>query len=59
MFEQLMKYPIDIFQRGDFSYGIRLPGVDYFSHPRCANCGINLGRTVPLQRAPIVEFGGF
>ena len=30
MFEQLMKYPIDIFQRGDFSYGIRLPGLIIF-----------------------------
>jgi uncharacterized membrane protein len=30
MFEQLMKYPIDIFRRGDFAYGIRLPGLIIF-----------------------------
>ena len=30
MFEQLMKYPIDIFHRGDFHFGIRLPGLILF-----------------------------
>jgi len=30
MFEQLMKYPIDIFRRGDFYFGIRLPGLILF-----------------------------
>ncbi|MCH8291318.1 hypothetical protein IH992_09485 [Candidatus Poribacteria bacterium] len=30
MFEYLMKFPIDIFRKGDFSYGIRLPGLIIF-----------------------------
>lgn len=27
MFEKFMKYPIDVFQEGDFSFGIPLPGL--------------------------------
>ena len=27
MFEKLMKYPIDVFREGDFSFGIPLPGL--------------------------------
>lgn len=27
MFERLMKYPIDVFREGDFSFGIPLPGL--------------------------------
>ena len=30
MFEQLLKYPIDIFRQGDFYFGIRLPGLILF-----------------------------
>lgn len=30
MFEQLMKYPIELFRRGDFYFGIRLPGLIVF-----------------------------
>lgn len=30
MFEQLLKYPIDIFHQGDFYFGIRLPGLILF-----------------------------
>ena len=27
MFEQIMKYPIDVFREGDFSFGVPLPGL--------------------------------
>ena len=30
MFEQLMKYPIDVFREGDFSFGIPIPGLLIF-----------------------------
>ncbi len=30
MFEQLMKYPIDVFREGDFSFGIPIPGLLVF-----------------------------
>ena len=30
MFEQLLKYPIDIFRQGDFYFAIRLPGLILF-----------------------------
>lgn len=30
MFEQLLKYPIDIFRQGDFYFGIHLPGLILF-----------------------------
>ena len=30
MFEQLLKYPIDIFRQGDFYFGVRLPGLILF-----------------------------
>ena len=30
MFEQLLKYPIEIFRQGDFYFGIRLPGLILF-----------------------------
>ena len=30
MFEQLLKYPINIFRQGDFYFGIRLPGLILF-----------------------------
>ena len=31
MFEQLMKYPIDVFREGDFSFGIPIPGLLIFA----------------------------
>jgi len=30
MFEQLMKYPIDVFREGDFSFGVPIPGLLIF-----------------------------
>ena len=30
MFEQLMRYPIDVFREGDFSFGVPLPGLLIF-----------------------------
>ena len=30
MFEQLLKYPIDIFRQGEFYFGVRLPGLILF-----------------------------
>ena len=30
MFEQLLKYPVEIFRQGDFYFGIRLPGLILF-----------------------------
>ncbi len=31
MFEQLMKYPVDVFREGDFSFGIPIPGLLIFA----------------------------
>ena len=30
MFEQIMKYPVDVFREGDFSFGIPIPGLLIF-----------------------------
>ena len=43
MFEKMMKYPIDVFREGNFSFGVPLPGLPDSGPARRAIRGYDLG----------------
>ena len=59
MFEQLLKYPVDIFRQGDFYFGIRLPGAHSIPHLCRFDCSVNLGRIERHRGGHIEDFAAF